>query len=156
GEDRGLTCKLWMVHYCDGRDREHHPVTCYLQIGCTEDRSAFEVMPLDGDGGPCRRFAFTRESDPNYLSYVYYWHYTFEPPEDARLSPLQRLPARCAVRPSLTVEVFTSARTPRQLGEAAEFVRWVDRELKGRLPPGARRGSETLPLVGHYDTNMPT
>jgi hypothetical protein len=101
---------------------------------------------MEGLGAPAQRFCFARRDESRYLSYVYYWHYTFEA-DVAGLSWLQRLHAEWAVRPSLTVEVFTTAQTPEQLGKAAEFVRLVDQELQAHLPPGARRGSEILPIT---------
>jgi hypothetical protein len=145
GQAAGPQCLLWMVHFRDGRDRQHHPLVCCKVAGCTENSSGHEAVQLEGPGSPAQRFCFTRDDDPGYLSYVYYWHYTFEAP--AGLSPLQRLHAAWAVRPSLTVEVFTTARTPQQLDQSAEFVRLVDRQLKSHLPPGARRGSEALPIT---------
>jgi exosortase len=146
GPDAGVAWQLWMVHFRNGRDREHHPRICYDVAGCTEDRRGLGVVPMEGAGAPAQRFCFTRPDDPGYLSYVYYWHYTFEP-DVAGLYWLQRAHAEWAVHPSLTVEVFTTARTPQQLDKAAEFVRLVDQELRAHLPPGARRGNEILPIT---------
>ena len=145
GRDGGVACTLWMVHFHDRRDREHHPRICYEVAGCVEDPRGQQALPLDEPGAPAQRFCFTRRDDSRYLSYVYYWHYTFEAP--AGLSALQDLHAAWAVRPSLTVEVFTTPRSPEELDRAAEFVRLVDRQLKSHLPPGARRGSEALPIT---------
>jgi hypothetical protein len=47
----------------------------------------------------------------------------------------------------MTVEVFTTAWTPEQFGQAGELSRLVDQELRAHLPPGARRGSEILPIT---------
>jgi hypothetical protein len=146
GEEAGPACRLWMVHFRDGQDRQHHPLICYQVAGFTEVPSGREALPLDGNGSPAQRFCFTRGGDARYGSYVYYWHYTFEP-DVPGLSLLQRLHAAWAVHPSLTVQVFTAAQTPEGLSEAAAFVRQVDRELQAFLPPGARRGSETLPVT---------
>jgi exosortase len=146
GQEAGVVCQLWAVHFRSGRDREHHPRICYEVAGCIEDPGRHQDLRLDGAGAPAQRFCFTRRDEPGYLSYVYYWHYTFEP-EVAGMSWLQRVHAEWAIHPSLTVEVFTTARTPEQLDKAAEFVRLVDQELKAHLPPGARRGNEILPIT---------
>jgi len=146
GHVYGPHCMLWMVHFRDGRDRHHHPLVCYKVTGCSEETGRHQALPVGGAGEPVQRFCFTRGDDRNYLSYVYYWHYTFEPPDVGRFSVLQRLHAEWGVRPSLTVQVHTDARTPEQLDQAAEFVRLVDERLQAHLPPGARRGSETLPI----------
>jgi hypothetical protein len=146
GKEAGVTCQLWMVHYRNGRDREHHPRICYEVLGCVEDPRGNQAVRMDEPGAPAQRFCFTRRDEPGYLSYVYYWHYTFEP-DVAGLSWLQRAHAEWAVHPSLTVEVFTTARTPEQLDKAAEFVRLVDQELRAHLPPGARRGNDILPIT---------
>ncbi|HZT81046.1 MAG TPA: hypothetical protein VFA26_12515, partial [Gemmataceae bacterium] len=96
-------------------------------------------------------FCFTRNGQ---RSFVYYWHYTLEPPTADGLSPLQRVyQRRTRALPSVTLSVFTTAKTPEDLNRAAEFVRQVDEQLHapdrdGRsvLPPGARMGSDTLPI----------
>jgi exosortase len=139
-------CHLFMVHFRNGKDREHNPRICYEVIGCVENPAGHQDVQMEGSAASAQRFCFARRDESRYLSYVYYWHYTFEP-DVAGLSWLQRLHAEWAVRPSLTVEVFTTARTPEQLDKAAEFVRLVDQELQAHLPPGARRGSEILPIT---------
>jgi len=144
--DLGVACQLFMVHFRNGQDRLHHPRVCYSVVGCTEDPRGHQDLPMDGSGQAAQRFCFTKRQEAGYPSYVYYWHYTFEP-DVAGLSWLQRVHAEWAVRPSLTVEVFTTARTPEQLDQSAEFVRLVDQKLQAFLPPGARRGSETLPIT---------
>jgi exosortase len=142
----GPKCSLWMVHFRDGEDRQHHPLICYQVAGWLEDRQGRKIEPL-GDGEPAQRFCFTRSDATRYASYVFYWHYTFEPPDAPEWTWLQRLHAHRLVHPSLTVQVFTDARTPEQLDQAAQFVRLVDQQLQAYLPPGARRGSDTLPIT---------
>jgi hypothetical protein len=145
--ERGLTCHLTAVHFRDGEDRRHHPQVCFPVAGCVECESEHATLPLDG-GGPAQRFCFTRKDGGRYASYVYYWHYTLEPPDVLGLSLLQRVHEERAVRrPSLTVEVVTPAPTEAQRGRVEEFVRLVDQELQVHLPPGARRGSEILPVM---------
>jgi len=139
-----LKCELSLVHFRTGEDRQHHPVICYSVAGCEQDPKGHDTVTMAGDGGPAQRFCFTKGHN---LRYVFYWHYTFEPPDAPEWSWLQRLHARRLAHPSLTVQVSTDARTPEQLEQAAQFVRLVDRQLQAHLPPGARRGSDTLPIV---------
>jgi exosortase len=145
--ERGLTCQLWMIHYRDATDRRHFPTTCYLHHGCQEEVDQRREVDVPG-GAPVEKFCFTKPADGVYVSNVYYWHYTLEPPDTIPLSFLQRVyQAWCVRRPSLTVQVFTTAKTPEQLARVDEFVRLVDAELHAHLPPGARRGSESLPVT---------
>jgi exosortase/archaeosortase family protein len=137
-------CHLWMVHFHDGSDRRHHPLVCFRVAGYEEAPEGHGLVPLEGQDAPARRFCFTRQ---DAKSYVYYWHYTLEPAESERLSYLQRTYQEMGVqRPSLTVQVFTSASNPGQLAKAEEFIRRVDKQLQEHLPPNARRGHETLPV----------
>jgi exosortase len=148
GRVHGPRCTLYMVHFLDAKDREHHPLVCYAVQGCMEEHGGRqEVTGMTEPGAAAQRFCFTRPKDARYLSYVYYWHYTFVPPDEPGLSLWQRLHANWVKRPSLTVEVFTTARTAEELEQAAGFVRLVDERLQAHLPPGARRGSETLPIT---------
>jgi exosortase len=146
GQEYGPQCMLWMVHFRNGEDRNHHPLICYKVAGCSEEPSGRLALPMK-TGDPIQRFGFTRGDERSYPSYVYYWHYTFEPADEAGLSVVQRLHADWAVRPSLTVQVFTTAQAPEQLDQVADFVRRVDEQLQAHLPPGAHRGSETLPIT---------
>jgi exosortase len=146
--ERGLTCQLWMIHYRDATDRRHFPTGCYRGAGYQEDFSERQELPVGQDEAPVEKFCFTKGPDRGYVSNVYYWHYTLDPPDTVGLSLLQRIHQRWSVRrPSLTVQVFTTARTPEQLARAAEFVRLVDDKLHAHLPPGARRGSDSLPVT---------
>jgi exosortase/archaeosortase family protein len=139
-----VECQLWMIHSSDGGDRRHHPRICFQVAGFTEDSARRETCLFDDQSASPVRFCFTRG---NSCRYVYYWHYTFEPSEGEELTALQRLSQECGVRrPSLTVEIFTDAQNPVHLGEVGKFVEVVDRQLKDYLPPGARRGSDTLPV----------
>jgi exosortase len=147
GREVGPVCTLWMVHFRDAQDRNHHPLICYSVSGCTEQAGVRQTVPMAGPGSPAQRFCFTRASDAGYLSYVYYWHYTLEPPDVPGLSLPQRLHANWVKRPSLTVQVSTAGRTAEELDQASQFVRLVDERLRSHLPPGARRGSETYPIT---------
>jgi exosortase len=144
--EQGLVCQLWMIHYHDATDRRHFPTACYRGAGYQEDLSGRQELPLVGGECPAEKFCFTRGQDD--LSNVYYWHYTLEPPDSVGLSALQRIHEAWTVRrPSLTVQVFTTAHTPEQLARVADFVRLVDQELQAHLPPGARRGNDSLPAI---------
>ena len=137
-----ITCHLWMVHYRDGSDRQHHPLICYQVAGFTEQPSARETLMVGT--GKVERFGFTRGE---VKSYVYYWHYTFEPPVRSEASWLQALYQRRMQRwPSLTIEVFTSGDADGHLAEVAGFVRAVDAQIQGFVPRGAKMGSDILPI----------
>jgi hypothetical protein len=137
-----------MIHYHNATDRRHFPIGCYRGAGYDEDAAGRRDLEADG-GPPITKFCFTKGADRQYVSNVYYWHYTLEPSDAIPLSVLQRIYQRWSVRrPSLTVQVFTTAKTPEQLARVDEFVRSVDAELRAHhLPPGARRGSESLPVT---------
>jgi exosortase len=141
-----LRCDLWMVHFKDGRDRRHHPLVCCKVEGYEEEPRRHSAVDMEDDGPPVQRFCFTARG---IGIYVYYWHYTLEPGDSEGLSPLQRLHQEFGLRrPSLTVQVWSWGRTEAELEAADAFVRAVDRELQGYLPPGgARRGSETVPIT---------
>ncbi len=153
--ESGLTCQLWMIHYHDATDRRHFPTGCYRGAGYTEDPNGRKDLTVGADPEPVAKFSFTKGQEAGYVSSVFYWHYTLEPPATIPLSPLQRIYQRWSVRrPSLTVQVFTNATTPAQMARVEEFVKLVDDELHGsgdpkhaHLPPGARRGSESLPVT---------
>jgi exosortase len=140
-----LTCTVWIWHFRNAEDRRHHPRICFDVGGWTEDPEASDKVVLDPpDKAPAKRFCFNR---PDAQSFVYYWHYTFDPENNAALTPLQRLHDDAEVRrPSLTAQVFGSPRAEphkaEDLERLAQFVREVDRELKDYLPPTARRGSD--------------
>jgi exosortase len=147
-DESGLVCQLWMIHYHNATDRRHFPTGCYRGAGYQEDLSERQELAGPAEQAPITKFCFTKGPERRYVSNVYYWHYTLEPPDTVGLSPLQRIHETWSVRrPSLTVQVFTTARTPEQLARVAEFVRLVDEQLHAHLPPGARRGSESLPVT---------
>jgi exosortase/archaeosortase family protein len=153
--ERGLTCQLWMIHYHDATDRRHFPTGCYRGAGYQEEASERQDLDVPGDPAPVEKFCFTKGLGRRYVSNVYYWHYTLEPPDTVGLSLLQRIHQKWSVRrPSLTVQVFAArttteqrAFTPEQEARVAEFVRLVDEQLHAHLPPGARRGSDSLPVT---------
>jgi exosortase len=146
--ERGLTCQLWMIHYHDATDRRHFPTACYRGVGCQEDQSQRDEIALANGEAPAQKYRFTRGKDQAEACNVYYWHYTLEPPESLGLSPLQRIHEAWAIRrPSVTVQITTRGQAPAQLERVAEFVRLVDEELQSHLPPGARRGNESLPAI---------
>jgi exosortase len=147
--ERPVTCQLWMIHYHNATDRRHFPTGCYRGAGWKEDLSGREEVPLTGDGAPAQKFCFTKGAEPVYaVNNVYYWHYTLDLPDGLGLSLAQRMHEAWSVRrPSLTVQVFTDARTPGPLSRVAEFVRLVDDALQAHLPPGARRGNDSLPIT---------
>lgn len=144
GRPTGPVCRLWMVHFRDGRDRAHHPLVCYPVAGYREDPAGRGQAWLDGARPPVERFCFTRAGERGY---AFYWHYTLTLPTADDRTPLQRLhERRPQALPSLTVTVFTDAAGTDALDRAAAFVRLADAALQAHLPPGARMGSDTLPV----------
>jgi hypothetical protein len=144
GPQAGLGCKLFMVHTRDGSDRSHHPLICFQVAGYQAEDPAGVPVAIPGHQTPVRRFGFPGDGPKQY---VFYWHYTFELPEPPGQTFLQRMHQRFTRRaPSLTLQVFTSARTEAQLKQAEDFVRRVDRRIQEYLPPGATMGSDTRPV----------
>ncbi len=145
-DDGRLVCNLWMIHRRDGKDREHHPDICYKVIGSQPEAEGNKEIVVPDQAEPIRRLCYT---DGRQKTYVFYWHYTLEPPAaaEAALSPLQRFHLRRTQRlPSVTVEVFTNAQSPQELDRAEQFVKAVDATLRPRLPSTARLGSQALPI----------
>jgi exosortase len=139
---RGLEARLWMIHFENGEDRKHHPAVCFKVAGDVEDPSGYAEFPVEEGSAPVRRFCFTGNRGS---SYVFYWHYTLEPTAGPDVSALQRVYLkRIQKLPSVTVEVFTNARSEDDLGKVAEFCKQVHRKMRARLPSGARLGSDVL------------
>lgn len=143
--DPGMNCSLWIVYARDGRDRSHHPLNCYKSSGYSEDPAGRGEVDVEGRTARIKRFAFLRRGSPHF---VYYWHYTLEPMDAAELAPLRLLHQRLRRHlPSVTVEVFTGAATSVQREQTEQFLREVDRRLAMLLPPGARLGSDSPPIL---------
>ncbi len=137
-----LVVWLWMVHFRSGEDRNHHPSVCYKVAGKTEEVTQHGEVEVPGEKAKLQRFCFTGKTG---RSYVYYWHYTLEPPAGQDLSVLQTLYLKRSQRlPSITVEVFTNALTPADLDQVADFCQQVHREMRARLPATSRLGSDLL------------
>ena len=102
-----LVCQLWMIHYHNATDRRHFPTGCYRGQGYQEDFSERQELAVAGGEAPVEKFCFTKGADRGYVSNVYYWHYTLEPPETVGLSLLQRIHGVVRFHASsLTVQVF--------------------------------------------------
>jgi exosortase len=144
GPQAGQVCKLHMMYTRDGSDRTHHPLICYAVAGYVEDESLRATVAVPGKAAVVKRFCFQLGRGPEF---VFYWHYTLEPKAGSATSFLQRLHQRFTIaQPSVTIKVFTSAQTDEQLAPVVEFVRQVDRQIQDHLPPGARMGSDTIPV----------
>jgi exosortase len=139
----GPCCLLSLVHYRDGTDRNHHPPICYKVAGFTCDPAGEERLACGDQPAAIARFCFHRGRE---RVHVFYWHYTFEPPDAASATALQRIHQHQGRRlPSLTAGVTTTAQTPEELDRVAQFVQLVDGQLlRDCLPPGTRRGCDTL------------
>jgi exosortase len=144
GPAAGLRCQLWIVHFRDGRDRAHHPIICHEVAGYAQVEHGRASIPVEGEAFPIERFCFSRNGT---ATYVFYWHYTLEPPAPAAQSLLQRIyQPRPARWPSVTLEVFTTARDAEELDAAGAFVRSVENRVRLHLPVYARMGSDLLPV----------
>jgi exosortase len=135
---RGPACGLWAVYYRNGRDRNYHPLLAYRAAGIAEDPAGRARIEVRGRSVPIERFCFGRGARKVY---VYYWHYSWGAP-----ASLPQGARRAPPLPSLTVEVTARADDPLELEAVSEFVRQVDHDLQGRLPDGARMGSDPAPV----------
>lgn len=141
----GLNLALWMVYARNGLDRGHHPEVCMAVAGKPEDETARQTCPVDGPGDPVQQYRFGRGGDRQW---VFYWHYTLEPPPNEDLTDLQRLYQRFRRRPSsLSIEVFAPENSDQDTEVAREFVRLVDHAVRDIVGPTALRGSERLPVT---------
>ncbi len=141
----GQSLALWMVYARNGLDRGHHPEVCMAVAGKPEDETARQTCPVDGPGGPVQQYRFGRGTDRQW---VFYWHYTLEPPPNENLSNLQHLYQRFRRRPSsVSIEVFAPENAAEDTERARDFVRLVDRAVRDIVGPTALRGSERLPVT---------
>jgi exosortase len=140
--DKALMAWLWMVHFKNGEDRNHHPAVCYRVAGKVEDPREHADLEVPGEKVQLQRFCFTGKSG---RSYVYYWHYTLEPEAGPEVSALQKIYLKRLQRwPSITVEVFTNAQSPADLDKVAGFCQEVHCALRQQLPANSRLGSDIL------------
>ena len=120
--------------------------------GKREDRAARRTCHV-GPGEPVQQYRFTGPLDRP--QWVFYWHYTLEPPEQ-QLSNVQRLYQRLRRRPSsVTIEVFAPEDSPRSSELAQQFVRLVNQALSQQLGSDAVRGSDRLPVTIVDPDQMP-
>ena len=146
---------LWVSYSRSGEDRGHHPEVCMAVAGKSEDRNARRTCPVEGPGGAVQQYRFTGPLERP--QWVFYWHYTLEPPpRERQLSRFQHLYQRLRRRPSsVTIEVFAPESSPDTPVLAQQFVRLVDQALHRHLGPTAVRGSERLPVTIVDPDQMP-
>jgi hypothetical protein len=144
-EGQTFSCQLWAVYFHNGLDRQHHPRICYQVAGQVEDPAGRDRLVVGAaEEPPIERFCYRGDGGRGY---VYYWHYSLDPPPAPDASALQVLYQGARTRrPSITVEVFTGGRSPEELDAVAELVQAADRELRAVLPAGAHRDSAALPV----------
>jgi hypothetical protein len=133
-----------LVYSREGFDRRHHPEICLGQVmGLVEDTTERRRLRLpEGENGrprPVQRFGF-RGSSPLK---VYYWHYTFRPEDEGRLSSLQfyhQLLRKAA--PSVSVQVWLQEtgsdvveRMQREQWVETRFLPALDAQLRSRHLP---------------------
>jgi hypothetical protein len=123
--------------------------------GKREDRTARRTCPVEGPGDPVQQYRFT--GPLGRPQWVFYWHYTLEPPPPKRpLNRFQKLYQRLRRRPSsVTIEVFAPENSSNSAELARQFVRLVDQALRQHMGPTAERGSRRLPVTVVDPDQMP-
>lgn len=137
---------VWMIYSTVGKDRGHHPDVCMTVAGKQEDESLRQTFPVDGHPEPVQQYRFI---DAEGSQWVFYWHYTMLPPENATISTMQRRYQRRHKRPSsLTIEVFAPERLEVEgdVEGAREFVKLLDAEIQSFVGSNAVRGSKRIPV----------
>ena len=113
--------------------------------GQPEDPRGREALAVDEHNAPIQRF---RYGHPGRYQFVYYWYYTLPEPSDPGLSEIQRLYQQLRRRPaSVTIQVFAPDRAVEDATVSREFVKLVDAALQPLLGPGAKRGSQRMPVM---------
>ncbi len=140
----GQQVYVWMAYSTEGVDRGHHPEVCMRVAGQPEDRDSREKIHPPGHEAPVQKYRFGNRGS---YQWVYYWHYTFETPDDPRLDTIQKLYVKHRKRPpSITLEVFAGENSDDAGERADEFVFLLDAEMQSHTR-GATRGSERLPVT---------
>ncbi|MBX3414552.1 MAG: exosortase-associated EpsI family protein [Pirellulales bacterium] len=134
---------VWIVYAADGEDRGHHPEICMAVAGRPENTSARTTLDVPGFPQPVQQYQFGTQQDSQW---VFYWHYTLNPPPNEELDELQRTFQRMRKRPSsMTLEVFAPAGA--DVETLQQFVIDLDAAVQEILPPHAERGSRRSPVI---------
>jgi len=142
---------VWIVYAADGEDRGHHPEICMAVAGKREITDARTTLEIPGDEQPVQQYRFGSEHDSQW---VFYWHYTLNPPPNEELDDLQRTYQRMRRRPSsMTLEVFAPGGA--DVKPLEEFITALDKSVHEHLPPHAVRGSRRSPVI-QVDTEETT
>ena len=142
----GMVAQVYLVYSSVGKDREHHPEICMSEVaGVPEIAQARRVVSLEERRDkPVQRFVYRPASDRRL--FVWYWHYTLEPPLRPGQTLLQALHQRLSRRPaSLTVQV--SAELPEESASMVErsLLVEIDRSVRqGFLPGDVRMGCDRI------------
>jgi hypothetical protein len=136
---------LWMVYSREGVDRKHNPEICLVSAGRPEEPRGRAAIPVPGHPASVQQYCFGR---PGNYQWVYYWHYTLNPPAAADRSPVQRFFQFVRQRPaSVTIEVFAPEASSDDAEYAREFVGLVDAAIQDFVGPNAVRGSDRAPAA---------
>lgn len=134
---------VWIVYAADGEDRGHHPEICMAVAGKQENSSARATLDVPGFEQPVQQYQFGTEQESQW---VFYWHYTLNPPPNEQLDEMQRTFQRMRRRPSsMTLEVFAPGGA--DVAQLQQFVIDLDRAVQEMLPPFAERGSRRSPVI---------
>jgi len=144
----GAEAHVYIVYSAQGKDREHHPEICIGAVaGLQEDVRARALVTLDeANSRPVQRFRYRSLAGDGF--YVWYWHYTLEPPFQEGQTLLQAVHRRVSRRPaSLTVQV-TARAGPEEVAVLEQgLLKELDRVLQDEfLPPDAQMGCDRLPV----------
>lgn len=130
--ETGMAANVYLVFSSAGKDREHHPEICMNEVAGmpdVKDRRCLVFINNAADR-PVQRFEYPQRGERRL--FVWYWHYTVEPPLREGQTILQALHQRLSRRPaSLTVQV--TALIPQEATETLE------RTLLGELDGYLRR-----------------
>lgn len=134
---------VWIVYAADGEDRGHHPEICMAVAGKREHTDERATLDVPGHEQPVQQYRFGSSHDSQW---VFYWHYTLNPPPNEELDDLQRTYQRMRRRPSsMTLEVFAPGGT--DIAKLHEFVIELDAAVHEHLPAHAERGSRRSPVI---------
>jgi Protein of unknown function (DUF3485) len=142
---------VWIVYTADGEDRGHHPEICMAVAGKAENTAERRTLEVPGHEQPVQQYRFGTDSESQW---VFYWHYTFNPPVNEELDELQRTYQRMRRRPSsMTLEVFAPGGA--DIEQLHQFVMALDAAVQAHLPVHAERGSRRSPVI-HFDEEATT
>lgn len=143
-----LAANVYLVYSSAGKDREHHPEICMNEVAGVPDlRDRRRVVFLNQSANsPVQRFEYPAGSERRL--FVWYWHYTVEPPLRDGQTFLQALHQRLSRRPaSLTVQVTVAGSDQTADQVERSLLTEIDGYLRRNLLPGyAVMGCDRIPV----------